>query len=88
MPRRSFFLGMLAGLVLGALLMFANLSLFQANQPRPTAAGPRIVPVNVLTEVPAVPPQKKTPENWQEFEFNGRSVYVIPLGQREQLAAR
>lgn len=88
MLRRSFFLGMLAGLVLGVLLMFANVSLFQANQPQPAAAAPWMVPVNVLTEVPAVSPQKKIPENWQEFEFNGRPVYVIPLGQREQLAAR
>lgn len=89
MPRRSFFLGMLAGLVLGALLMFANTVLYQRNQPPvPAATVPRIVPVNVLTEAPAAPLQKNIPESWQEFEFNGRPVYVIPLGQREQLAAR
>lgn len=89
MLRRSFFLGMLAGLVVGALLMFANMSLFQANHPpMPAAAGPKIVPVKVQAGDLVVPPEKHIPENWQQFEFNGRPVYVIPLGQREQLAAR
>jgi hypothetical protein len=44
------------------------------------------VPPNVLVAPPA-PKGNQVPPNWQPFEFNGTTYYVVPLSQQRQQAA-
>ena len=44
------------------------------------------VPPNVVVAPPAAK-GSQVPPNWQPFEFNGATYYVIPLEQRDPRAA-
>jgi hypothetical protein len=95
MVRRSFLWGHLSGLVLGAALMGGGLWLYQ---PAPQTVQPVTIhpisapPAGTLYWQPrddmdslqqqAIPPAPAIPPDWQQDEFNGRPVYIIPLTSR------
>jgi hypothetical protein len=97
MSRRSFWIGHVSGLALGVVIACAMSPWFFAppQPPQPTVISPGFVPVTVPSgdlvvppEISVIPPQKQIPHGWQEFEFNGKPVYIIPLSQREIVTAR
>jgi hypothetical protein len=73
MSRRSFLIGHLTGLLVGAALMFAGESLRHKNQP--SSSPLRATPISF----PAPPPTARP--DWHQFDFNGRPVYIVPLGE-------
>lgn len=94
MSRRSFLLGHLSGLVLGALLMWGSSSFREPRPvlPKPVTVIPLAAPaVEPLSPAPPdelnrwskkVPPEPVIPPDWGRREFNGRPVYLIPLANR------
>ncbi len=99
MSRRSFLIGHLTGLMLGIGLMFAvnyrasppepdlrptiiPVSRVEEAENRPEFEFPRNWDRFELS--PTVPQERhKVPPEWHSFEFNGQTVYVVPLSQNE-----
>jgi hypothetical protein len=95
MSRRSFLLGHLSGLILGALLMWGGYSLREPRIPLPqqmTIQAVSAPPVEFSPLPPgsqidrwtheAPPSTRDIPPDWQRHDFNGRPVYIIPLANR------
>ncbi len=74
MQRKSFLLGLCAGVVVGVAVMSVT---YRIERPASHFTPGSVTQNPVVHVVPAI--ENDEPSYWQKREFNGRPYYIVPL---------